>query len=134
VHFLGLRDDVDRVLNELAFLVHPARQEPLGRVLLEAAASGLAVIATDVGGTSEIFGLGLRSPMEMSAQSPQPVPAALLVPPSDCNGMAEAIRQLAHSAELRIRLGEQARRRCENSFDVRQSAARLAALYQEVLQ
>jgi len=36
-------------------LLHGARQEPLGRVLLEAAASHVAVIATDVGGTSEIF-------------------------------------------------------------------------------
>ena len=43
------------LLPECALLVHAARQEPLGRVLLEAAASGLAVVATDVGGTREIF-------------------------------------------------------------------------------
>ena len=55
VHFLGFRNDVPRLLNELDLLVHPARQEPLGRVLLEAAAAGVAVIATDVGGTREIF-------------------------------------------------------------------------------
>jgi len=38
-HFLGLRDDVDRLLNEFHVLAHAARQEPLGRVLLEAAAA-----------------------------------------------------------------------------------------------
>ena len=55
VHFLGTRNDVSRLLPECALLVHAARQEPLGRVLLEAAACGLAVVATDVGGTREIF-------------------------------------------------------------------------------
>jgi glycosyltransferase involved in cell wall biosynthesis len=55
VHFLGLRDDMPGLLNELALLVHAARQEPLGRVLLEAAASAVPVIATAVGGTAEIF-------------------------------------------------------------------------------
>ena len=33
VHFLGVRSDVDRLLNEFTLLAHPARQEPLGRVL-----------------------------------------------------------------------------------------------------
>ena len=55
VHFLGSRTDVEQWLNECTLLVHAARQEPLGRVLLEAAAAGLAVVATDVGGTREIF-------------------------------------------------------------------------------
>ena len=55
IHFLGVRDDIPEILNELTLLVHPARQEPLGRVLLEAAAAGVAVVATDVGGTREIF-------------------------------------------------------------------------------
>jgi glycosyltransferase involved in cell wall biosynthesis len=45
VHFLGPRADVPQLLTECTLLVHAARQEPLGRVLLEAAASGLAVVA-----------------------------------------------------------------------------------------
>ena len=55
VHFLGIRDDIPDLLPELALLVHPARQEPLGRVLLESLACGVPAIATDVGGTSEIL-------------------------------------------------------------------------------
>jgi glycosyltransferase involved in cell wall biosynthesis len=64
VHFLGYRSDVGRILGELCLLVHPARQEPLGRALLEGAASGAAVVATDVGGTPEIFppGVGRNRP------------------------------------------------------------------------
>ena len=55
IHFLGIRNDIPDILPELTLLVHPARQEPLGRILLESLACGIAVIATDVGGTSEIL-------------------------------------------------------------------------------
>lgn len=56
LHRLGYRDDVEQWMNAADVLVHTAHQEPLGRVLLEAAASELPVIATAVGGTSEILG------------------------------------------------------------------------------
>ncbi|QDT63276.1 glycosyltransferase family 4 protein [Calycomorphotria hydatis] len=55
LHRLGYRNDVAYLMNECDLLIHPAHQEPLGRVLLEAAASGLPIIATDVGGTREIL-------------------------------------------------------------------------------
>ncbi len=55
VHFLGSRIDMPTLMAECDLLLHAARQEPLGRVLLEAAAPGLAIVATDVGGTREIF-------------------------------------------------------------------------------
>ena len=55
VHFLGRRSDMSAIYNEADLLVHCARQEPFGRVLLEAAASGCCVLASDVGGTREIF-------------------------------------------------------------------------------
>ncbi len=55
IHFLGWRDDVGELLNEFSLLVHAPRQEPLGRVLLEAAACGVPIVAADVGGTREIF-------------------------------------------------------------------------------
>ena len=46
LHLLGYRDDIDRLMNEIDLLVHPAHQEPLGRVLLEAAASEVPIVAT----------------------------------------------------------------------------------------
>lgn len=54
VHWLGRRDDIPSLMQRSTLLVHTARQEPLGRVLLEALASGLPFVATDVGGTREI--------------------------------------------------------------------------------
>ncbi len=56
VHFLGRRNDVGELMLQSDCLVHPAKQEPLGRVLLEAVSNNLPVIAFEVGGTREIFG------------------------------------------------------------------------------
>lgn len=119
LHVTGLREDVPHLLNELAMLVHPARQEPLGRVLLEAAASGLPVIATDVGGTAEIFPPGSR--------------AARLVPRDDAKELAEAIRELAANAEVRLQLSAAARRRMEMAFRLDTAAEVLVAQYRAAL-
>lgn len=115
VHFLGRRHDIERLLPECQLLVHVAEQEPLGRVLLEAAACGVAVIATDVGGTREIF------PAEAEA---------FLVPPGDSQVVAAAMNQLLCNPHERLALGRAARRRAEAAFDIRQAGPRLAALYE----
>jgi glycosyltransferase involved in cell wall biosynthesis len=119
VHFLGVRDDVHRLLNEFTLLAHAARQEPLGRVLLEAAASGTPVVATAVGGTREIFG---ADPC-----------CALLVPPDEPAGLAAAIVRLLTDTDLRARLSHTARQRAERAFDARSAALALAAHYRQIL-
>ena len=118
LHLLGVRDDVERIMNELTLLVHPARQEPLGRVLLEAAAAGLPVLATDVGGTREIF--------------PSDSHSARLIPPDDAGALAAGLLELATDESQRIRLGAAARRRAEEAFDIRQAAAGLVGHYREL--
>jgi len=55
VKWLGRRSDIPELMKQARVLVHAARQEPLGRVLLESAASGLPIVTTDVGGTPEIL-------------------------------------------------------------------------------
>jgi glycosyltransferase involved in cell wall biosynthesis len=119
VHFLGRRDDVPEILQQLSILVHPARQEPLGRVLLEAAASGVPIVATEVGGTAEIF--------------PPEADAAILVPAGDAKQLAEAAMRLLRDTERRSQLGRAARHRAEAVFDARTSAAGLAQHYAAVL-
>jgi len=118
LHLLGERDDVPRLLGELTLLVHPARQEPLGRVLLAAAAAGVAVVATDVGGTAEIF--------------PPAERAARLVPPDDPAALATAITELLDAPERRRQMAARARRRAETVFDCHRAAAGLLAHYQAV--
>jgi glycosyltransferase involved in cell wall biosynthesis len=118
IHFLGTRRDVPQILNECVILVHAARQEPLGRVLLEAAASGVAVVATDVGGTREIF------PSRDEA---------VLVPPDDGVAMAKATLDLLRDEPRRRGMASAARRRAEEAFDIRHAAPRVVAQYEEVL-
>lgn len=117
-HFIGVRTDVPSLLRELTLLAHPARQEPLGRVLLEAGATGCAIIATDVGGTREIF--------------PADNDAAMLIPPDDPRALAEAIHALLLHPERRAVLGQCARCRIAAAFDAERSAERLLRHYNEV--
>ena len=118
VIWLGERNDVAKIMPELTMLAHAARQEPLGRVLLEAAASGLAIVTTDTGGTREIF--------------PPEANAAQLVAPNDPVALAETIVALLAGDDERRRLGEAARRRAVEAFDARTTAAELLRHYREV--
>jgi len=118
LHFLGFRDDVDRLLGELTLLVHAARQEPLGRVLLEAAASGVAIVATDVGGTPESF--------------PSTLQSARLIPPDDPEALAAAIAELAADQPQRERLAAAARHRAEQAFNVGRATEALLHHYRAI--
>jgi len=117
VAFMVACSDVPTLLGEFDMLVHPARQEPLGRVLLEAAGAGLPIVATAVGGTREIL----------------TEDSAVLVPPDDEAVLADAMRRLATTPSLRVNLGKAARQRAEQHFDARLSGERLAAIYRAVL-
>lgn len=118
LHLLGYRHDIPRLMNEADLLVHPAHQEPLGRVLLEAAASGLPIVATDVGGTREILADGV---------------SARLVPPGDLVSLAAAIAKVASSPEMRSRFAAAARERIESQFTIERAVERLAAVWDDVL-
>lgn len=117
-HFLGVRDDVELVLNETTLYVHAARQEPLGRVLLEAGAAATAIIATDVGGTKEIFSTSSG--------------CAELVPPESSSVLATAIEKLLNAPHSRRTMGSNARRRVASAFDAEDAARALARTYTDI--
>lgn len=119
VHFLGRRDDVHALLPQLDVLVHPARQEPLGRVLLEGAACGLPIVATAVGGTLEIF--------------PPDQDAAAIVPAGDGEQLAAKVIELLRDPRRRSQLGSAARCRAESAFSADRASAALASHYAAVL-
>jgi glycosyltransferase involved in cell wall biosynthesis len=119
IHFTGYRTDMPAVYAELAVLVHPARQEPLGRVLLEAGACGLPIVATDVGGTREIY------PPELNA--------ARLVPADDDLALAAAIRDILRDPSLGIKMGLSGRQRIEQAFDRVVAAEQLVRHYRDLL-
>lgn len=111
-HRLGWRSDMSRLMSAADILVHAARQEPLGRVLLEAAAAGLAIVATDVGGTSEIL---------------HHEESALLVPADQPQPMTAAIKRLVENLDERSRFGHAARLRIQSDFRLDSSAKCLSA-------
>jgi len=117
-HRLGRRNDIERLMNKADLLVHPARQEPLGRVLLEAAASGLPILATHVGGTPEIVEDGV---------------SARLIPPNNAPALAEALIELYDDGEKRARFAAAARRRAEAEFSIERAAGELAAVWRELI-
>ena len=115
---LGFREDIPAILNQIDLLVHTAQQEPLGRVLLEAASCGKAIVATDVGGTSEIL------ENEVSA---------ILVPPDDLQALTAAIRLMLTDSELRIRLGQQARKSVIEKFSLPNAAEQVRKFWRSFL-
>jgi glycosyltransferase involved in cell wall biosynthesis len=115
---LGFRDDVPTLLNEVDLLVHAAHQEPLGRVLLEAAACGQAIVATDVGGTREILTDQI---------------SAVLVQPGDVSSLAAAMQQVLRDQPLRTRLGRQARTQALENFSLAAATTQVRAFWRSLL-
>lgn len=118
LHPLGYRHDIPSLMQAADVLVHAARQEPLGRVLLEAAASNLPIVATDVGGTSEILTHRMTA-MLVPADSPQP--------------MAAAVSELIGDPNLRKSLATAAGKSVRTHFRIAESAEKLAGVWHSVL-
>jgi len=120
VSWLGIRDDIADLMRQSTILIHPARQEPLGRVLLESAASGLPMIATHVGGTPEI----LTSP-EFDK---------LLVPPESPMKIAEKVIELSASTQELNAIGCRLRAMAIANFSVEACVTEIDRHYRELLQ
>jgi glycosyltransferase involved in cell wall biosynthesis len=118
LHRVGYRNDVDQLLNDADLLVHPAKQEPLGRVLLEAAAAGLPIVATAVGGTREILVDGV---------------SARLVPPNDAMALAQAAIEVALDKVKRRGFADAARARVVCLFEAQHAATELVKFWNNVL-
>lgn len=118
LHQLGYRDDIASLLNEIHLIVHPANQEPFGRVLLEGAASGLAVVATAVGGTPEIVIEGVTG---------------RLVPPRAPQLLAYAVAEVLRDADRRTAMGAAARHRAVEAFSIDRAARELLEHWEAVL-
>ncbi len=91
-------------------------QEQFSTVLLEAQASGLAIVTTRSGAIEENVG-----------------EAALLVQPADFYSLALGIKKLILDPELRMKLAQKARERVVKYFDISLGAKKLLEVYQKVL-
>ncbi|KAA3652561.1 MAG: TIGR03088 family PEP-CTERM/XrtA system glycosyltransferase [Proteobacteria bacterium] len=118
VWLAGAREDVPQLLQGLDVFVLPSKAEGISNTLLEAMASGLPVIATDVGGNSELV---------------VPDSTGCLVPAEDPAAMAEAMQAVFHDPERRRAQRVAARRRVEAEFSLDAMVDRYMAVYDRML-
>jgi glycosyltransferase involved in cell wall biosynthesis len=118
VHLLGWRDDVPELLAAMDIFLLTSLFEGLPRVVLQAMAASVPVVATDTGGVREVVIDG---------------ETGRLVPPGNPAAAAEAIVALAHDTEARQRFGALARSRLGDEFDIGRMVRDLEGLYDEVL-
>jgi sugar transferase (PEP-CTERM/EpsH1 system associated) len=114
VHYLGSRDDIPDILSALDIFVLPSLIEGLSYSILEAMAIGLPVVATDVGGNSELVCDGATG---------------FLVPKGDPEALAGSLLRLIPGAPLRARLGREARRRVEEKFSLKNMVQKYQQMY-----
>ncbi|MDE1882487.1 MAG: glycosyltransferase [Rhodospirillales bacterium] len=126
IAFLGAKphEQVLGWMRRAAMLVLPSiktesgREEGLGMVMLEAAASSVPGIGTRVGGIAEGIEEGVTG---------------FLVPERDPEALSVAIATLLANPSLRVRMGEAARRRMEQQFDLTRQTAALEEIYDSLL-
>jgi glycosyltransferase involved in cell wall biosynthesis len=118
VQLVGFVEDLEHVLPSLDFLVHPARTEGLGVVLLQAASAGIAVIACDAGGMPEAV-------IDQKT--------GLLVPPDDVDALMAAMESLLSDPERAQAYGAKGRERMLASFSIAAMAQGNANVYRELM-
>lgn len=117
VTFAGTRRDVHEILPAFDIFAMSSLTEGISLTLIEAAAAGLAIVATRVGGNPEII---------------DELESGILVPPQNPGALAEALYLVACNPE-RERMGLVARQRIHERFNADAMARTYQELYAEVL-
>jgi glycosyltransferase involved in cell wall biosynthesis len=114
IQWLGHVADIREVWARAHFAVLASRREGLPKSLLEAAACGRPMVATDAPGCREIAIAG---------------ETALTVPVGDIDELAEAMAKLASDPDLRAKFGANARRLVEEKFSAKAIGQQTVAVY-----
>jgi glycosyltransferase involved in cell wall biosynthesis len=117
VRFLGWRPDVDEIMGCFDIFVLPSLNEGMGRVLVEAMAAGLPIVASRVGGISDLVKDGKNG---------------LLVPPADAPALAKAIFDLLADKKTRNRMGKAGTKMCR-PYSAEAMVEQIDDLYRELL-
>jgi glycosyltransferase involved in cell wall biosynthesis len=107
------QDRIRELYRSADAFVLPSFAEGIPVVLMEAMAMELPCISTTITGIPELITSGVDG---------------ILVPPSDCEKLAEAIALLKHSPALAARLGRQGRRKVTNDYNLNKNTERLAEI------
>ena len=117
VWFAGSRDDVPVLMRRLDLFVLPSKAEGISNTIMEAMASGVPVVATDVGGNGELV---------------VPGQTGMLVPPDDPRAMAEAMAAYLADPDRCRREGAAARDRAARVFSLRTMVDNYMQVYDRV--
>jgi glycosyltransferase involved in cell wall biosynthesis len=118
IEWWGRRDDMPHVLAQAHIVCLPSYREGLPKILIEAAACGRPIVATDVPGCREIVRDGENG---------------LLVTVRNAEALSAAIKKLIEEPLLRRRMGEQGRRIAAQEFGLEQVIAETLLVYQGLL-
>jgi glycosyltransferase involved in cell wall biosynthesis len=118
VRILGWREDVNKLLASWDLLVIPSLEEGFPLSALEAMAVARPVVASRVGGLSELVVDGVTG---------------RLVPPGDTDALVRSIAELASDRQRLARMGDEGWKRVRTHFSVELMARRIAELYDRLL-
>lgn len=118
VEWWGRRCDMAAVLAKAHIVCLPSYREGLPKVLLEAAAFGRPIVATDVPGCREVVKDGING---------------LLVPARDGRALAAALGTLIRDRKTREKMGRKGREIALNEFSEEKVVAETMMVYQELL-
>jgi glycosyltransferase involved in cell wall biosynthesis len=117
VQFLAWQEDMRPWYTAMDVFVLPSYREGIPRACMEAAATGVPVIASDIRGCREVV---------------LPGRTGLLVRPRDVQGFTAAIRQLARDPAQRTQMGAAGQRHMVENFDLRLVLDRLLSFYDTI--
>lgn len=119
--YFHLRPPLEKVgeaMRHFTVYVQPSLSESFGLATAEAMAMGLPVVVTQVSGLKELVKNGKTG---------------LVVPPRDPGALAEAIKKLLKDEQLRVKLGEAARRKAKREFRSEKRFREIIKIYEELL-
>jgi glycosyltransferase involved in cell wall biosynthesis len=128
VTFLGSRDDVPDILRASDVAVLPSLKEGFSNTILESLASGLPVVASDVGGNREVVDRGVNGYIvDVDRDASGRVTAVR------AGQLARYLKRLLADDTLRASMASAARRSA-GQFDIGMMVGRVEGLYRDVLE
>ena len=118
IRLLGYVDDLGDWYAAFDALLLTSLNEGAPVVAIEAQAAGVPVVATDAGGTRTVVADGATG---------------FVVPIGDVGALAERLRRLRDDLELRVRLGDEGKRRMRAEFSVERMVDDVQRIYEEAL-